>query len=97
MTNRTADMSLSKAARIAGLGYLAIFIFGFYAGFAATGPGDSTTTAINKMANEVLFRSGIASWLIVLMADVVVAWALYILLKPVNRSLSLLAAGRSHV
>ena len=92
MTNRTADISLRKAARIAGLGYVAIFIFGIYAGFAATGPGDSTTTAINKLANEVLFRSGIASWLIVLVADVVVAWALYILLKPVNKSLSLLAA-----
>ncbi len=92
MTNRTADISLRKAARIAGLGYVAIFIFATYAGFVATGPGDSATTAINKLANEVLFRSGIASWLIVLVADVVVAWALYILLIPVNKRLSLLAA-----
>lgn len=92
MANRTADISLRKAARIAGLGYVAIFIFGIYAGFVSIGPGDSATTESNKMANEVLFRSGIASWLIVLISDVVVAWALYILLKPVNRSLSLLAA-----
>ena len=55
-------------------------------------PGDATTTANNIMANELLFRSGIVSWLIVLTCDVVVAWALYVLLKPVNKSLSLLAA-----
>ncbi len=91
MTNRTADISLRKAARIAGLGYVAIFIFGFYAGFVSFGPGDSAAES-NKMANDVLFRSGIASWLIVFLADVVVAWALYVLLVPVNKSLSLLAA-----
>ncbi len=92
MTNRTGDMSLRKVARIAGLGYLGVFIFATYAGIVSFGPGDSATTDSNKLANEVLFRSGIASWLIVLVADVVVAWALYILLKPVNKSLSLLAA-----
>jgi len=87
-----ADVSLRKAALVAGFGYLIIFIFATYAGIVGMGPGDSATTASNKMANEVLFRSGIASWLIVLVADVVVAWALYIFLKPVNKSLSLLAA-----
>jgi len=88
------DISLRKAALIAGLGYLAVFIFASYAGAdsVSTGPGVSVTTAIDNMANEALFRSGIASWLIVLLADVVVAWALYVLLKPVNKSLSLLAA-----
>jgi len=90
MTNR-GDMSLRKVARIAGIGYLGVFIFATYAGFVSFGPGDSATES-NKMANEVLFRSGIASWLIVLVADLVVAWALYYLLIPVNKSLSLLAA-----
>ncbi len=92
MTNGIADMSLRKAARIAGLGYLAIFIFGFYTDFAGVVSGDATASANNILANEVLFRSGIASWLIVFIADVVVAWALYVLLIPVNKSLSLLAA-----
>ncbi len=92
MTNGIADMSLRKAARIAGLAYLAIFIFGFYTDFAGVVSGDATASANNILANEVLFRSGIASWLIVFIADVVVAWALYVLLIPVNKSLSLLAA-----
>ncbi len=92
MTNRTADISLRKAARIAGLGYVAIFIFGFYTDFAGIVSGDATATANNILANEVLFRSGIASWVIVLITDAVAAWALYILLKPINAGLALLSA-----
>jgi len=93
-TSSISDISLRKAALIAGLGYLVSFIFAFYAGadFVSTGPGVSATTAIDNMANEALFRSGIASWVIVLILDVVVAWALYIFLKPVSKSLSLLTA-----
>jgi hypothetical protein len=55
-------------------------------------PGDAATTANNIMANEGLFRAGIGSWLIVITLDVVTAWALYVLLKQANKSLSLLAA-----
>jgi len=91
---KRVDISLRQAALIAGVGYLVSFVFAFYAGadFVSAGPGVSVTTSIDNMANEALFRSGIASWLIVLVLDVVVAWALYILLKPVSKSLSLLAA-----
>ena len=96
MTNRIADISLRKAAIVAGFGLLIMTIFAIYAYFfvrqSLIVPGDATTTANNIMANELLFRSGIVSWLIVLTCDVVVAWALYVLLKPVNKSLSLLAA-----
>ena len=35
---------------------------------------------------------GIASWIIALVADAVVAWALYVLLVPASKGLSLLAA-----
>ena len=54
--------------------------------------GDVAATANNIIASEMLFRAGIVSWLIVLTLDVVVAWGLYVFLKPVNKSLSLLAA-----
>ena len=92
MTSGIPDIPLRKAARIAGLGYVAIFIFAILASVAGIALGDPATTANNIMANELLFRSGIASWLIAYIADAVVLWALYILLKPVNKSLSLLAA-----
>lgn len=44
------------------------------------------------MANELLFRSAIASFMVLVILDVAVAWALYILLKPVNKNLAMLAA-----
>lgn len=92
-TNRIADMSLRKAALVAGLGYLVVFILtpSFWVESLFV-PADAAATASNILASELLFRMGIASWLIVLVFDAVVAWAIYYLLEPVNRSLSLLAA-----
>ena len=96
MTNRIADISLGKVARVAGLGYLIIFILGGFTNFIARDnlivAGDAATPASNIMASESLFRMGIAGGVIVLAADAVVAWALNIFLKPVNKSLSLIAA-----
>jgi hypothetical protein len=78
VTISIADISLGKSAIIAGFGLLIM--------------GDATTTVNNIMAEEMLFRIGICSFLIVIVCDVVVAWALFVFLKPVNKSLSLLAA-----
>ncbi len=96
MTNRIADISLRKAAKIAGFALLIMLIPAIFANFfvfpSLIVPGDAATTANNIMANEGLFRAGIGSWLIVITLDVVTAWALYVLLKQANKSLSLLAA-----
>jgi hypothetical protein len=54
--------------------------------------GDAAATANNIMASGLLFRLGIAAWMMVLMCDAVVAWALWLFLKPVNSGLALLAA-----
>ena len=43
------------------------------------------------MANERQYRIGIANNIITFAIDVVLIWALYVLLKPVNRNLALLA------
>ncbi len=89
-----ADVSLRQAAVFAGLGYLIVFIFGFanIRREKLTVRGDAATTASNIVASESRFRAGTASWIVVLVADVVVAWALYVFLKPVGESLSLLTA-----
>ena len=96
MTNRVADTSINKAAIVAGLGLLIMTIFYLFADFFVFQKlivtEDATATANNIMASEILFRTGICSFLIVIVCDVVVAWALYVYLKPVNKSLSLLAA-----
>jgi hypothetical protein len=96
MTNRIADISQRKAARVAGFGLLIMTILAVFANFFVLEsfivPGDAAETANNIMANKGLFRMGICSLIIVAILDVIVAWALYVLLKPVNKSLSLLAA-----
>lgn len=93
-TESIVDISLPKAALVAGLGYLVIFIFGAFFGVLENLIvwGDAATTADNIMASELLFHTVIAGLLIVIVADVVVAWALYVFLKPVSKNLSLLTA-----
>ncbi len=91
-TARIADLSQRKAAIVAGVTFLMMTIFGPFTEFFVRQnlivPGDAATTANNIMANELLFRIGIFSFIIMVIFDVVLAWALYVLLKPVNKSLS---------
>ncbi|MFC1769626.1 DUF4386 domain-containing protein [Nitrospirota bacterium] len=96
MTNSIPDTSLRQAALVAGFGllimtlaYLLPEIFVFKALIVS---GDAEATANNILANEMLFRMGICGFLIVILCDVLVAWAFYVFLRPVSRSLSLLAA-----
>jgi hypothetical protein len=94
MTNYTTDIPKRKAARIAGFGLLTMFFLGPLAILFILSnlivPGDAATTVNNVKANVLLFGIGIAIYLIIL--DVVVALTLYIVLKPVNKNLSLLVA-----
>lgn len=64
----------------------------FYAYGSLIVPGKAAETARNIMNNKMLFLTGIFSYLITFICDLLVAWALYVLLKPVNKSVSLLAA-----
>jgi hypothetical protein len=54
--------------------------------------GNAAQTAADIVASEGLFRLGIASLVVVIALDVVVAWALYRVFRPVSNSLSMLAA-----
>lgn len=54
--------------------------------------GDAAATAADIAASAGMFRLGIASLIVVIALDVVVAWALYRVFSPVNPSLSMLAA-----
>lgn len=88
--------SLKKIARAAGLGYLIIFISGFFANFfvleGLVAGGDAVATFANIGDNLLQFRWGIFSFLIMVIADVLLAWLLYLLLAPVNKHLSQLSA-----
>jgi hypothetical protein len=95
-TSRSTELSLRTAAIVAGLGLLVMAILAAFANFSVIQnlvvAGDAKTTAANIVASAGSFRMGITFFLITAILDVVVAWALYILLKPVNKSLSVLAA-----
>jgi hypothetical protein len=95
-TSRGGAMSLRSAALVAGLGLLVMAVLAAFSNFNVLQnivvPGDAAKTAANIIASAGLFRIAICCFLIVAVLDVVVAWALYLLLKPANRDLSLLAA-----
>jgi Domain of unknown function (DUF4386) len=95
MENQSSDLPHRQAAIVAGLGLLIMAIAAFFANFSVVQglivADDAAKTASNIMANQQLYRNGIAAFIIVLLCDVLVAWALYIFLKPANQSLSLLA------
>lgn len=83
-------------ARFAGFNYFLIFVLAIYANFFVLSDvivaGNSAATAANILQQEFLFRIAIACLLLVLVADVFIAWALYLVLRPVNPHLSLLTA-----
>jgi hypothetical protein len=96
MTDQAPDTSLRQAAVVTGVSILVMAVAAVLATDVTIGslvvPGDARATTGNIQASGMLFRSGILSWLIVLVCDVLAAWGLYIYFKPVNRSLSLLMA-----
>lgn len=91
--NRT---SLAKAALLAGLGLLIMVIAAPFAELYALPklviPGNAMVTMQNIIQNKALFTFAIFAYLISFICDLLVAWALYILLKPVHKNLSLLTA-----
>ncbi len=95
MAPQVNKISPQVYARILGTLYLIIIIVGalgqiFIRGALIT-PGDAVSTAKNIMAAESLWRIGIAGDIIMHVFDIPIMLILYILLKPVNRNLALLA------
>jgi hypothetical protein len=98
MTTKEKTKSLKKTARVAGFLYLAYFVAFFLAdnGVHSTAVGlavgfeDTAAIAHNIMASEWLFRIGFTSFLLAAVFFLLSAWALYVLLKPVNKGLALL-------
>lgn len=85
-----------KSALVAGTSLIimalaAFFSYGFAHGSLVV-QGDASATFNNIKSSNMLFKAEIFGWVIILITDIVVAWAFYIFLKPINKSLSLLGA-----
>lgn len=85
------------AARTAGYALLFMAITAVLAYFIAIESlvvaGNGPETAANIRASEGLFRAGVAGFVVIAILDVVVACAFFILLEPVNRLVSFMAAA----
>jgi hypothetical protein len=91
----TGEASPRLKARISGVFYLLEMLTGGFALFVGGRllvSGDAAATATNILAHESIFRLGFAANFIQFACYVVVTGLFYDLFKPVNKSLSLLAA-----
>ncbi len=95
MTTRH-ELTPSTAARLAGLGYLAIVLLAMGANFLVRNQlvvlDDPAATMSNIADHETTFRFGIAGFAAIAMIDIGIAWALHVLIRTTGERRSLLAA-----
>jgi hypothetical protein len=89
-------MSPNKTARIAGLLYLVPLVFGpfsmMYVPSRVIVAGDAAATVANLAASEGLFRVGLLSDALIVVTEIALTAALYVLLKPAGKMLAATAA-----
>ncbi len=95
MSDRMTETSPQIYARLIGLLYLIVIAAGMFAQMFIADrivvSGDAAATAANILNHKSLFQMGFTIYLIEMAAQIAMTVLLYILLKPVSRSLSLLA------
>lgn len=96
-TGRPAsEVTPRTAAMIAGVSYVVLFALAVFANFfvreGLVVTDDAATTAANIVESQGLFRLGMAAFLIIFLLDIVVAWALHLVFRPISPDLSLVAA-----
>jgi hypothetical protein len=95
LTYSTIHESQRKAAKVAGFAYLFTFAVVVYVNFGIHDRlivvNNAAETAQNILSHELLFRIGIVGDLVYCAGVVVLLTALYVILKPVNWGLALLA------
>jgi hypothetical protein len=96
-STRLTSSGARRMARLAGGLYLVIFVCGLFSEVVVRSSiielGDPTTTTQNLLDATGLFRLGFLTDLAMVVADVATAVLIYVLLAPVNRTVSLAAAA----
>lgn len=96
MTNIISDSSQRKASIVFGVAIVAMFILAivvdnFILG-NLIGPGDVTALASDIEADQTRFGFAVAGYLLILMLDLTIALAVYVILRPVSKILASLTA-----
>jgi hypothetical protein len=90
-------MNLKQAFLVSGIGYLFIFISGFYANFAILEtmvvPSNAEMTVTNFLKDRSSLGWGIVGFFSMLFFDVVLVFSLFFVTKKVCRKLSFVASG----
>jgi hypothetical protein len=85
--------NIKTIARLTGLGYLIIFITGFFGNFYVLEnmvvSGDAINTFENITNNFETYNYGVLSFVIMVVIDLLLSWPLYLLLKDINKNLAL--------
>lgn len=96
MTPNAVDSSQRIAAKIFGLTYVPCFVLVVAVNFGVLQPliggVDPEDAARNILANATLFRVGALGFLLYCVGVLVLSSALYVVLRPVDKNLALLAA-----
>lgn len=96
MTASASFAAIQRTARIAAVLILIMAVIApfsmLYIPSTMIVPGDAAATAHNITGSEGLFRLGLVSDSIVFLMELVITVLLYVLLKPVSKTLSLVAA-----
>ena len=87
---------LRRIARTAGASYLSMFVLAIIANFIVLErlvvEGDPRATTANIADSPGLMRAGILAFLLIVVLDLTLAWALQVLFRRVNRDLSIVMA-----
>ena len=88
--------TVRRAGVVAGVALLVMVPLAVFADFVVVKgmitPGDAAATAAEIVAREGTFRLGVLAWLLVVVLDAVIAWALYRVFRPVSPAISMLTA-----
>ncbi len=88
--------NIKTIARLTGLGYLIIFITGFFGNFYVLEnmvvAGDGISTFENITNNFETYNYGILSFIIMVLVDLLLSWPLYLIFKETNNKIALISS-----
>lgn len=84
-----------SAAMVAGISLLVMTLAAFfsygYVHSSLVAPSNPSLTIENIREFSPLFQLGIVGWVVIIITDLLVSWALYVYLEPIHRKLAQLA------